>query len=407
MNTANRSDTSINGELEEMRRLATVVSDSNDAVIMHDFDGKILAWNRGAKETYGYMEAEALGKNVRDIVAEEDREAALALIKRIKEGDIVKSFELKRITKDGRILDVWLTTTLLTDEKGKPVAIATTERDITERKRSEEQLIIAKEKAEESNQLKSSLLSNLSHEIRTPMNAIMGFSRLMAEANEDDKNSYADIIQNSAKHLLALIDDIILLSRLQSEKMSLNSIAFNPSDLITDVYQIFKFTDLKKGLDIEVRIPEQNLIIQSDANKIRQVLINLVSNAVKYTLEGRVQIGFDLKDGFIEYYVKDTGIGVPEQELHRIFETFYRSEGAIFLAIGGIGLGLCIAKELVELLHGEIGVTSEPNKGSRFYFTIPFEQSEQRHPERHLHQTSQKNLKDISILIADDEPINF
>lgn len=127
-------------DIEELRRLATVVNDSNDAVIMHDLDGKILAWNRGAKETYGYTETEALGKNVREIVAEADREAALNLIRRIKQGDVVKSFELRRITRDGRILDVWLTTTLLTDEKGKPVAVATTERDITERKRTEESI---------------------------------------------------------------------------------------------------------------------------------------------------------------------------------------------------------------------------------------------------------------------------
>ena len=135
-----RTETALKEKVEDLRRLATVVSDSNDAVILHDFEGKILAWNRGAKETYGYTEAEALGKNVRDIVADADREAALTLIQEIKQGEIVKSFELRRVTKDGRILYVWLTTTLLTDEKGKPVAIATTERDITERKEAEEAL---------------------------------------------------------------------------------------------------------------------------------------------------------------------------------------------------------------------------------------------------------------------------
>jgi two-component system cell cycle sensor histidine kinase/response regulator CckA len=140
-----KTETTLKEKQEDLRRLATVVSDSNDAVILHDLDGKILAWNRGARETYGYTEAEALGKNVRDIVAESDREAALSLIERIKQGEVVKSFELRRITKDGRILDVWLTTTLLTDETGKPVAIATTERDITERTKAE---IALKEKLE-------------------------------------------------------------------------------------------------------------------------------------------------------------------------------------------------------------------------------------------------------------------
>ena len=136
----NKAETALKEKVEDLRRMATVVSDSNDAVIMHDLEGKILAWNRGAKETYGYTEAEALGMNVRDIVAEPDREAALSLIQKIKQGEIVKSFELRRVTKDGRILDVWLTTTLLTDEKGKPVAIATTERDITERNKAEDEI---------------------------------------------------------------------------------------------------------------------------------------------------------------------------------------------------------------------------------------------------------------------------
>ena len=132
-----RVERALKENVENLRRMATVVSDSNDAIILHDLEGKILAWNLGAKETYGYTEAEALGMNVRDIVAEPDREAALTLIERIKKGDIVKSFELRRVAKDGRILDVWLTTTLLTDDNGKPVALATTERDITERKRAE------------------------------------------------------------------------------------------------------------------------------------------------------------------------------------------------------------------------------------------------------------------------------
>jgi PAS domain S-box-containing protein/putative nucleotidyltransferase with HDIG domain len=146
MTEQNKVEAILKEKLEELGRLATVISDSNDAIILHDFEGKILAWNHGAKEIYGYTETEALGMNVKDIVAEADREAALTLIENIKQGDIVKSFELRRVTKDGRILDVWLTITLLTDEKGKPVAIAATERDITEHKQSEDELRTTLEK---------------------------------------------------------------------------------------------------------------------------------------------------------------------------------------------------------------------------------------------------------------------
>lgn len=209
--------------VEELRRLATVVSDSNDAVIMHDFDGKIMAWNRGAIETYGYTEAEALEMNIRDIVTESDREAALTLIRRIKDGEIIKSFELKRVTKDGRILDVWLTTTLLTDEKGNPVAIATTERDITERKRAEEELITAKEKAEESDRLKSSFLANMSHELRTPLNSIIGFSELMIEPDYDitQQHRFAQMINVSGSNLLAIINDIMDISKIEAGQVQI------------------------------------------------------------------------------------------------------------------------------------------------------------------------------------------
>ena len=145
----NKAEIILKEKVKALSRLATVVNDSNDAIILHDLEGKILVWNRGAKETYGYSEVEALGMNIKDIVALNDREAALTLIQKIKQGEIVKSFELRRVTKDGRVLDVWITATVLTDDKGEPVAIATTERDITDRKLKEEELIAAKAKAEE------------------------------------------------------------------------------------------------------------------------------------------------------------------------------------------------------------------------------------------------------------------
>ena len=295
------------------------------------------------------------------------------------------------------------------DEKGNVMGFIGTITDITERKTMEADLIASKEKAEENNRLKSALLSNMSHEIRTPMNAIMGFSNLMSEADVDEKNAYAAIIEKSSEQLLTLIDDVILLSRLQSEKMPVNNIVFSPYELVTDISLMFNHPDLKKGLDIKASISEQykNLVILSDAGKIRQVLTNLTSNAVKYTLEGSIEIGFNLRGELIEFYVKDTGIGIPEQEKHRIFETFYRGEQAISSAIRGTGLGLNIAKELVSLMGGSIGVNSVHRKGSYFYFTIPLEQSESKRSGTSLRQPAVNKMKNLKILIADDEPINF
>jgi PAS domain S-box-containing protein len=293
------------------------------------------------------------------------------------------------------------------DENGKVCRLFGTVQDINERKLKEEELNKTKAIAEESNRLKTALLNNMSHEIRTPMNAIVGFSSLMADADDKEKSSYADIIQKSAEYLLALIDDIILLSRLQSEKMPVIQAFFNLSELMTEVYQMFSLKETKKGLNMEVQIPDRDLIIQADANKIRQILIILVSNAVKYTFEGTVTLGFRMKEGFIEFFVEDTGMGIPEHDQKKIFETFFRSERALALAIGGNGLGLNIAKELTELMGGSIGVRSEVGKGSRFSFTIPVAKCNEKPLPPTSTLSSQKKETDLTMLVVDDEPINF
>jgi signal transduction histidine kinase len=335
----------------------------------------------------------------------ENQSDTIARINKIKKfGD--DRFETIHRRKDGSIFDVEVCAQFKSTENEQVVAFL---KDITERKRSQQELIVAKKQAEQSDHLKSAFLANMSHEIRTPMNAIMGFSNLLAEANEEEKKIYADIIQKSSNHLLKLLDDVILLSRLQSEKLPLNVSAFRPSVLIKEVFQMFDHPDLNKGLDIMLHCPPEynNLIMQSDETKIRQVLSNLVSNAIKYTFTGFVEFGFDVKDQSIEFYVKDTGIGIPEEEHLRIFQSFFRGELALSNAIRGNGLGLNIARELVELLDGKIAVDSTPDVGSRFYFSIPLMSVELLHPLEPATPPSQKNLSDLHVLIAEDEPINY
>ena len=296
----------------------------------------------------------------------------------------------------------------IVDEQGN-VLFLNGNLDVTKRNQHEPGLKAAEVKANESNRLKSSFMVSMSHEIRTPMNAIMGFSDLLMEAEGDEKRQFAAIIQKCSKQLLSLIDDVLHLSRLESEKMHVNNIRFKPAELVTDVYRMFNLPHLKKELDIAISIPGQyeDLVMLSDAGKIRQVLTNFVANAVKYTLGGSVKLGFDLQNGFVEFYVTDTGIGIPEEEQQRIFESFYRCELAISSAIEGTGLGLSIAKELVELMGGVIGVSSEPNKGSRFFFSIPLEKSDKMNSEKPLLQTEQKQLKDFTILVAEDERVSY
>jgi two-component system sensor histidine kinase EvgS len=380
------AETALKDKVKDLHRMATVVSDSNDAVIMHDLEGKILAWNRGAKLTYGYTEAEALGKNVRDIVAESDREAALNLIERIKNGEIVKSFELRRVAKDGRILDVWLTTTLLSDEKGNPVAIATTERDITERKQAEADRI-AKEAAESANHMKSEFLANMSHEIRTPMNAILGYAELLGFLIEEkNQKNYLESIKSSGRGLLILINDILDLSRIEAGKTELHFEFVDTRFFFSEFTQIFSLKVEEKGLeiilDISSGIPAG---IYVDEAKLRQVLFNLIGNALKFTEKGYVKlkvfvenpqiltINQDKTEEFIDLVieVEDTGIGISKEFQEEIFKPFVQQQGQSTKKYGGTGLGLAITLRLVNLMNGTIHLQSEPNKGSTFRVKIP------------------------------------
>lgn len=397
---------------EVTERLRFALDGTNDGVWDVQMEtGEMYLSPRG-KEILGYSRDETIPVNTwSEIVYPDDLQQTKIDLDAYFEGRTPLFYTEQRLkTKDGGWK--WILTRgkiVARNAAGKPLRMTGTHTDITERKRGEEELIKAKEKAEENNRLKSSFLRNMSHELRTPMNAIMGFSNLMQDADADEKNYFAGIIQKGSEQLLMVIDDVMLLSRLQSEKLPVNNSEFSPAGLVTDVYQMFNLPDLKKGLELTVNIPVQhkNLIVRSDADKIKQVLANLVSNAIKYTLKGGVELGFDMQNRNVEFYVKDTGMGISEREQKQIFEPFYRGEQVISAAIGGTGLGLNIAKELIELLGGEIGVNSAPNQGSRFYFTIPVEQSDKSHSEKALPQAFQEDWKDLTILIAEDEPDNY
>ena len=318
--------------------------------------------------------------------------------------DEESSYEILEF-KDGRVLEQYSKPQRI---GGKMAGRVLGFHDITKLKKDEEDLIHAKEKAEESNHLKSSFLSNMSHEIRTPMNAIIGFSTLLPEAREYERNLYTNIIINSSKQLLALVDDVLLLSRLQSEKLPLNTTQFNPATILQNIVLQVNIPNQNKSIEIKVNIPEdlKSLSISSDFQKITQILTSLVTNAIKYTFVGYIEIGFEIHEKLIEFYVKDTGIGIPEKEQSSIFDTFFRSEQAMALAIRGTGLGLSIAKALVMLLDGEIGVYSVPGSGSRFYFTVPIENFSNTVDDNTPDLLVVHHFAELNILVVDDEPIN-
>lgn len=358
----------------QTRRLATVTIDSNDAITVQDFEGKITAWNRGAERMYGYTEAEALGMNIGDTVPEEKRAEALAFVEKLKKEEEVPSFETQRLTKDGRILDVWLTVTALRDEMGKPIGIATTERDITERKRAEERLVEEKKNLEKVNLELDSFVYTASHDLRAPLRGLSSYATFLEEDYKgkfDEKGKdYLNGIREAAHRMDELIEGLLTLSRISRIQNPYEDVNFK--DLVDSILQRIEF-DIRE-LKVDLRIQENLPVVHCDRIKMGEVWLNLVNNAIKFSSKNnrevpKVEVGYHDKLEAHEFYVKDNGIGIDAQYHTRIFGIFEHLHPTD--QYKGVGLGLNIVKRVIEDHGGRVWVESELGKGATFYFTIP------------------------------------
>jgi PAS domain S-box-containing protein len=246
--------------------------------------------------------------------------------------------------------------------------------DITELHKSQNDLVAAKEKAEESDRLKSAFLANMSHEIRTPLNSIIGFSDLLFDPDfdEEQKKTFAENISSSGNGLLAIITDIMDLSKIETGQVKFHKSKFSINRVVSDIHREYVFQASKKGIELLIDpLNPEDIFIESDEDKLRQVLINFVTNALKFTESGFIEMGVRDQGDCVYLQVKDTGIGIPEEYHDKVFERFRQVESANSRKYGGNGLGLAISKSLVEMLGGKIGIESVQGKGSTFYFTIP------------------------------------
>lgn len=245
--------------------------------------------------------------------------------------------------------------------------------DITNLKQIERELISAKDKAEESDSLKSAFLANMSHEIRTPLNSIIGFSELLLDPffEEEQQVEFVQTIKSNGNNLLDIISNIMDISKIESGQMTFRKQQFSVTKLIQEIQKEQLHLIKDKNLEIRIQIPDHDINLESDQGRVKQILMNFVNNSIKFTEKGYVEIGCNLISGSVQFYVKDTGIGIPVEYHEKIFERFRQVESAHTRKYGGNGLGLTIAKQLADLMGSKVSMESEPGIGSTFYFSIP------------------------------------
>ncbi len=321
-------------------------------------------------------------------------------------------FETPVITENKK--EIWVQTTLSPFIRKKTIfKIIAIDSDITSLKNYGRELEIAKEKAEESDRLKTAFLHNISHEIRTPMNAIIGFSGLLSDQNveADKRTQYTDIIVQSSNHLLSVINDIMRIASIEAGQENVTESQFNLNTALEYLHEQFwlKAREQNTSLELKVSLPEKEIELIADETKLVQVIANLIDNALKFTPKGAVTFGYIIKENELEFFVQDSGIGIAPELHQEIFKRFHQVENTNTRKFGGSGLGLSISKAYVELMGGRIWVNSELNKGSVFYFTVPYKTSGR--DEMVITGETEVIQPDIltvrTLLIAEDEESNF
>jgi len=407
---------------EEALRITQFAFDSaGDSIQFIEPDSRIVYVNNSACLMLGYTPQELLELSVPDIDPYYNEEVWSMFFPELREkGSLF--FETLQQAKDGRLIPVEIRANYV-NFGDKEISCAFV-RDITERKKAEAELIKAKEKAEESDRLKSAFLANMSHEIRTPMNGILGFADLLNEPNLTGKQQqeYIKIIEKSGVRMLNIINDIVDISKIEAGLTKVNLKASNINEQIEYIYTFFKPEVEQKGMQLFFKksLASKDAVIKTDREKIYAILTNLVKNAIKYTNEGFIELGCrlntDSKPVELEFFVKDSGIGVPKDRQEVIFERFIQADISNKMAYQGAGLGLSISKAYVELLGGKIWVESEEGNlpagkagGSIFYFTIPYHtESEEKNLVENLVPDNEANdhAKNLNILIVDDDKIS-
>ncbi|MEA2464398.1 MAG: two-component system, sensor histidine kinase and response regulator, partial [Acidobacteriota bacterium] len=394
---------------ESQERYRHIIENANEIIYRADHAGRFTYVNPAAMRITGFEEEELLGRRYLDLIDPDYRDVALRFYEhQFRTREPSTYFEFPMITKSGA--RIWVGQNVLTVLDGERVvgyeAIA---RDITQRKDIEEELERARDAALQSARAKSEFLANVSHEIRTPLNGVLGMTGLMLGTPlTPEQREYAETIRASGETLLAIVNDVLDLSRVESGKLTFESIDFNLDDLVESVVDQFAARAAAKRLKFRTHsAPEVCRSLRGDSHRIRQVLLNLVGNALKFTSRGEVVLTVMQPQSSEErvtlrFLVTDTGIGIPAAAQQRLFTPFTQADGSTTRKFGGSGLGLAVSKQLIEAMGGEIGVISVEQEGSTFWFELPLE----KQPETTAIPSREWDLARFRALLVDASEVH-
>jgi PAS domain S-box-containing protein len=396
---------------EELDRFFTL---SLDMICIAGFDGYFKRVNPAWLHQLGYTEQELLSRPYMDLIHPDDRDATLAQAKRLTEGQDVVYFENRYFHKDGTVRWLLWAATPFPEQH----VIYATARDITERKAAEDtnarlvrELESAKRQAEDATAAKSAFLANMSHEIRTPLNAIMGMTALALETRlSAEQKSYLTTVNSSAASLLEIVNDVLDFSKIEANRLDLDRADFDLRETVGDTAKVLALRAAEKGVELAYEVtPGVPETLIGDAGRLRQVVLNVLGNAVKFTEQGEVVLRVTREDAEsdrvrLHFTVSDTGIGIPDEKLPRVFEAFTQADNSTTRRYGGTGLGLAITRRLVELMGGRLWVESQVGRGSTFHFTAEFERSPNSAVAASIAEP--KGVEGLKVLVVDDNSTN-
>ncbi len=402
------------GYQEELKKLAVVAEKTDNAIVISDSEGRIEWVNEGFSRISGYFLEEVKGRKPGEVLqgSETNLETKKFIGEQLRQRSNFRT-EILNYSKTGQKYWVELSIQAIYDNAGKLTNFIAVESDITERKNYESELRQAKEKAEEASRIKQEFMAVVSHEIRTPLNAIMGMTNLIQKTSLSPLQSdYINTVQISADNLQGIINSILDFSKIEAGKMSLQKIPFNPKKILQNIISSNEFKAEQKGIGLFMKFDEKlNVTLLGDSIRLSQVLLNLVSNAIKFTDTGRISLEARVVTKMnnalvVEFAVSDTGKGISPEKHKLIFESFTQEDSSISRKYGGTGLGLSISKQLVELMGGDLRVKSELGEGATFSFVVGFPISQAPIEEAKQNNISSSVLIGKKILLVEDNAMN-